>query len=706
MKTKRIFHFALSLYVALALTACATRAAVRTAVTADENGNIVAPTNLLLTSSVAATSGSLAQVSGSLAALAVGTSAALDGKLDRSDAPGNYIRAYTINKDGSNALMTIAQSVAGNSLVQRTGGNIQVPDTPTLENAAASKYYVDSVSGSMTPRLLPSGGTTGQFLVRNSDAANDFAWLTPEFSGSTEVVGDYDDLLNRPEINGVPLAGQHDGNYYGLLNLASGSTQRISGNIALSNGTELLFNDGSVDEALIGYHNYGTWQAVEVGAEEKGLTLNTYDRQDGVVNAHILVNYKSAANPSGTARLLAYLDEIPTPVSGFPINGAGASITNNVTNQLIINGDNIWRINRGISGDYLQMDGNGLLLYKGGVGGLLFNVSGTRLVTSSNTFAYLSDISAAGVIISPPATETIDYNPVLSQPGTNGLTRSRLTHTETYGIDGESQIRIAAESTDADSLTLSSKTTLHVQAQQGTLVLEGDTTEIITSGPVGLTVQNVYGDPSPIAIGPGTDDNHAVTKAQLDTKQNLLTAGPGITLAGGTISATGGGGGFPLNGAGVSIVNGSYGYMTLYGGDDIALLSLRPNGVTLHHNDYEFAIAGGVASFYDIQGDGPMLISGVKAGASALDAVNKSQLDTKQDILTIDLTVDSSSDNPVSGGAVWLAIDVVDTRVVELENVVRDQNSYEVIRKWYGTQAEYEAISFKDAQTEYNIFED
>ncbi len=80
---------------------------------------------------------------------------------------------------------------------------------------------------------------------------------------------------------------------------ASDSTQTLNSNVSVAEGKQILFNDGSVDEALIGYHDYGGWTAVEVGAEEKGLTLNTYNRGDGTVNENILVNYKSHDGTEG-----------------------------------------------------------------------------------------------------------------------------------------------------------------------------------------------------------------------------------------------------------------------------------------------------------------------------------------------------------------------------------------------------------------------
>lgn len=41
-----------------------------------------------------------------------------------------------------------------------------------------------------------------------------------------------------------------------------------------------------------------------------------------------------------------------------------------------------------------------------------------------------------------------------------------------------------------------------------------------------------------------------------------------------------------------------------------------------------------------------------------------------------------------------------------IAETVRDQNTGAPIKRWYGTQAQYDAIATKDAHTEYNIYED
>jgi hypothetical protein len=71
----------------------------------------------------------------------------------------------------------------------------------------------------------------------------------------------------------------------------------------------------------------------------------------------------------------------------------------------------------------------------------------------------------------------------------------------------------------------------------------------------------------PVIVQGGTAVGDYELKTALAGKQDVLAAGPGISIAGGTISATAGGGsgggGFPLLGTGVSLANSEIGVMAL-----------------------------------------------------------------------------------------------------------------------------------------------
>jgi hypothetical protein len=102
--------------------------------------------------------------------------------------------------------------------------------------------------------------------------------------------------------------------YNNALLKSSSTTQTINSNVSIGDGSQLLFHDGVSDKALLGYHDYNPglpaeWKAVEVGCEEYGLTLNTYDRGDDNVGKHILVNLKNSGG-SAPDELVAYMSDV------------------------------------------------------------------------------------------------------------------------------------------------------------------------------------------------------------------------------------------------------------------------------------------------------------------------------------------------------------------------------------------------------------
>jgi hypothetical protein len=98
--------------------------------------------------------------------------------------------------------------------------------------------------------------------------------------------------------------------YANTLLLAAPDTQTVNTDIAIGYGSEILFKDGTNDRALIGYHDYSPGRsAVEVGCEEYGMTLNTYDFGDVNVGKHILVNLKNADGDLPD-ELVAYVSDL------------------------------------------------------------------------------------------------------------------------------------------------------------------------------------------------------------------------------------------------------------------------------------------------------------------------------------------------------------------------------------------------------------
>lgn len=73
-----------------------------------------------------------------------------------------------------------------------------------------------------------TGGTTGTYLRKKSDTDFDFEWATGGGGGGTS---DYNDLSNKPQINGNTLSGNKTSSQLGITASALGAYVKPSGGI-------------------------------------------------------------------------------------------------------------------------------------------------------------------------------------------------------------------------------------------------------------------------------------------------------------------------------------------------------------------------------------------------------------------------------------------------------------------------------------------
>ena len=135
---------------------------------------------------------------------------------------------------------------------------------------------------------------------------------------------------------------------------------------------------------------------------------------------------------------------------------------------------------------------------------------------------------------------------------------------------------------------------------------------------------------------------------KINTKQDKLTAGNGITISGNTISSTVSGG------ASVTV--------------DSSLSSTSTNPVQ--------------------------------------NKVVKAALDAKQDRMTVDAALSSTSTNPVQNKVVKEALDAKQAKLTAGSGIIINGSKISTAYKiWHGSQAEYDAIAAKDDMTIYLIEE-
>ena len=336
------------------------------------------------------------------------------------------------------------------------------------------------------------------------------------------------------------------------VKLSSPTTQNLSSNLSIQSGYELLFHDGTIDRALIGYHDYGTWQAVEVGAEERGLTLNTYNRNDGTVNNRILVNWKDSALPGDFTDYLAYISDISglqtqitqnaNDISGLQtskenvgvaaqlITAHNASPTAHADMRTLISNNTTAISNettRATNAESnLQSQINGL---------------GTSKVSISNLPYALTSLSAS----TDTSTVSLGYTSVntndgSSTPGTLSLPVASISNA---GIVNSSQVigwdAYATSKLNISDVVVPSNTATSTQAARA------DSTWTQIQARV-ATQQGSANEGKILQVG--ADGNLVLVQASIDA----MTAGPGITIDGNNqISANIDGTSITVNGAGV-----------------------------------------------------------------------------------------------------------------------------------------------------------
>jgi hypothetical protein len=105
-------------------------------------------------------------------------------------------------------------------------------------------------------------------------------------------------------------ASQSDARY---LQLVSSIAQRLDTSVELGSGFDFKYqsNNGNFYR-LVGYKVDGSLEVVELGvpSKDKSLILDTYNREDGIINNHIQVQWKSASDPTVLSDCLAYVSEV------------------------------------------------------------------------------------------------------------------------------------------------------------------------------------------------------------------------------------------------------------------------------------------------------------------------------------------------------------------------------------------------------------
>ena len=94
-----------------------------------------------------------------------------------------------------------------------------------------------------------TGGSTGQYLKKKSDADFDFEWASG--GGGGGGTSDYNDLSNKPQINGNTLSGNKTSSQLGITASALGAYVKPSGGIPKTDlASAVQTSLGKADTAL------------------------------------------------------------------------------------------------------------------------------------------------------------------------------------------------------------------------------------------------------------------------------------------------------------------------------------------------------------------------------------------------------------------------------------------------------------------------
>lgn len=109
--------------------------------------------------------------------ISAATQTALDGKLDKVTSATTYTQMYATDTDGTQIMLNTSDAAVASHIVKRTtSGDINVPATPSTDNSAASKSYIDELiadtySATNPPPypVLSVNGKIGAVTITDSD---------------------------------------------------------------------------------------------------------------------------------------------------------------------------------------------------------------------------------------------------------------------------------------------------------------------------------------------------------------------------------------------------------------------------------------------------------------------------------------------------------------------------------------------------------
>jgi hypothetical protein len=155
---------------------------------------------------------------------------------------------------------------------------------------------VDGKTGAVT--ILPTGGTTGQALVKTNNSNYAVQWATVGGGGGTS---DYTDLTNKPKINNVELSGNKTSTQLGITASALGAYVKPSGGIpktdlAAAVQTSLGKADTALQTVPSTYRTAAAQDVIDAGKADKvtEVTISTAGAVTQAIDAGKIYHFTGA----------------------------------------------------------------------------------------------------------------------------------------------------------------------------------------------------------------------------------------------------------------------------------------------------------------------------------------------------------------------------------------------------------------------------
>ena len=137
-----------------------------------------------------------------------------------SDIDATYLKKNQRGVANGVASLDSNGKVPASQIPGGAGGTTDYDDLTDKPQINGNELSGNKTTANLGIHEIPSGGTSGQMLVKSSGTDYDVEWTNPPSGGTM----DYDNLTDKPQINGNELSGNKTTANLGIHEIPSGGT--------------------------------------------------------------------------------------------------------------------------------------------------------------------------------------------------------------------------------------------------------------------------------------------------------------------------------------------------------------------------------------------------------------------------------------------------------------------------------------------------